>query len=102
MPKGTTRKELTEAIHTKIGLSTRDSAQIVDYFFEIIEEKLNGGEKVKIPNFGSFWVQRRKSKKGRNPYTGKIVEIPERNAIVFKPSKSLRNALSHLEGLHMK
>jgi integration host factor subunit alpha len=89
-----TKKELADVIHTKIGLSKREAAEIVEFFFEIVKEKLNSGEGIKIPNFGSFRVQNRKSRKGRNPATGETIEIIERKAIVFKPSKFLRNALN--------
>jgi integration host factor subunit alpha len=89
-----TKKELADVIHRKIGLSKRESAEIVEFFFEIVKEKLNNGEGIKIPNFGSFRVQKRKSRKGRNPATGETIEIVERRAIVFKSSKSLRNALN--------
>ncbi len=89
-----TKKELADVIHTRIGLSKREAAEIVEFFFETVKEKLTSGEGIKIPNFGSFRVQNRKSRKGRNPATGETIEIVERKAIVFKPSKFLRNVLN--------
>ncbi len=89
-----TKKELADVIHRKIGLSKREAAEIVEFFFETVKEKLKNGEGIKIPNFGSFRVQRRKSRKGRNPATGDTIQLVERKAIVFKSSKSLRNTLN--------
>lgn len=88
-----TKKELSDNLHTKIGLSKRESSEIVDYFFKLIKDGLVSGDGVKLPRFGSFRVQRRKSRKGRNPSTGETIEISSRNAVVFKPSRFLRDAI---------
>jgi integration host factor subunit alpha len=89
-----TKKELAEVMHTRIGLSKRESAEIVEFFFDIVKEKLTGEEGIKIPRFGSFKVQKRKARKGRNPATGDTIEIAERKAIVFRPSRFLRDAIN--------
>jgi integration host factor subunit alpha len=89
-----TKKELADVIHTRIGLSKREAAEIVEFFFETVKGKLNKGEGIKIPKFGSFRVQNRKSRKGRNPATGDTIEIFKRKAVVFKPSKFLRDAIN--------
>ncbi len=89
-----TKKELAEVIHTRIGLSMRESTEIVEFFFETVKDKLGDGESIKIPKFGTFRIQRRKPRKGRNPATGETIEITERSAIVFKPSRFLRDALN--------
>ena len=88
-----TKKELSEKIHRKIGLSKRESAEIVEYFFELLKENLTKGNGIKLPRFGSFRVQQRKARKGRNPSTGETIEIGSRKAVVFKPSRFLRDAL---------
>ncbi len=89
-----TKKELADVIHTRIGLSKREAAEIVEFFFDIVKEKLSDGEGFKIPKFGSFRVQNRKSRKGRNPATGETIEIIKRKAVVFKPSRYLRDAIN--------
>jgi integration host factor subunit alpha len=88
-----TKKELSEKIHRKIGLSKRESAEIVEYFFELLKENLTKGNGIKLPRFGSFRVQQRKARKGRNPSTGDTIEIGSRKAVVFKPSRFLRDAM---------
>ena len=89
-----TKKELAEIIHTRIGLSMRESTEMVEFFFDTVKEKLSNGEGIKIPKFGSFRIQERKPRKGRNPATGETIEISERKAVVFKPSRFLRDALN--------
>ena len=88
-----TKKELADVIHTKIGLSKRESAEIVAFFFDVTKERLAKGEGTKLPRFGSFRVQNRKARKGRNPATGDTIEIAERKAVVFKPSRFLRDSI---------
>ena len=88
-----TKKELSEKIHRKIGLSKRESAEIVEYFFELLKDNLSSSNGIKLPRFGSFRVQERKARKGRNPSTGDTIEIGARKAVVFKPSRFLRDAM---------
>ena len=88
-----TKKELSEKIHRKIGLSKRESAEIIEYFFDILKNNLGSGDGIKLPRFGSFRVQQRKARKGRNPSTGETIEIGARKAVVFKPSRFLRDAI---------
>lgn len=92
-----TKKELAEVIHARIGLSMRESSELVEFFFDTVKDKLKDGEGIKIPKFGSFRVQNRKSRKGRNPATGDTIEISQRKAIVFKPSRFLRDTLNGKE-----
>ena len=88
-----TKKELSEKIHRKIGLSKRESAEIVEYFFDLLKSSLGNGDGIKFPRFGSFRIQQRKARKGRNPSTGETIEIGARKAVVFKPSKFLRDSI---------
>lgn len=87
-----TRKDLADAIHGKLGFSKRESSDIVDYFFDTVKNALKKGDPVKLPRFGSFYVKKTKAKKGRNPVTGEVVDIPPRSKIAFKPSRILRAA----------
>ncbi len=87
-----TKKDLADPINTKLGFSKREAADIVDYFFDTVKNSLKKGNSVKLPRFGSLYVKKRKPRKGRNPSTGEVVEIPSRNEVVFKSSRILRTA----------
>ena len=89
-----TKKGLAEAIHNKIGLSKRESAEIVEYFFETMKKNLERGESIKLPKFGTFKIQHKEKRKGRNPTTGETIEINSRKSVVFKPSRFLRNLIN--------
>ena len=50
----------------------------------------------KISNFGTFILRHKKSRIGRNPKTKKEAIISERNVILFKPSKFLKNKINNV------
>ena len=51
------------------------------------------GHRIEIRGFGSFSINRRPPRLGRNPRTGESVHIPERRVPHFKPGKALREAV---------
>jgi DNA-binding protein HU-beta len=48
---------------------------------------------VTFSGFGSFEVKTRKARKGRNPKTGAVINIPKKKRIKFNPSKSFKDSL---------
>ena len=87
-----TKKELGEVLHSKIGLSKRESSEIVEFFFNNLKDILSNGQSIKLPRFGSFRTQNRNARKGRNPSTGEDITIGEREDVVFKSSRFLRDS----------
>ena len=82
-----TREEIAESLHADFGLTKKDCIIFVNDIIDIIIEGLKTSGSVKIHNFGTFKVTRKKSRIGRNPKTMEDVMISERNVIKFKPSK---------------
>ena len=82
-----TREDVAESLHTDFGLTKKDCISFVNDIIDIIVDGLKTKGYVKIHNFGSFKVIRKKSRIGRNPKTMKDVMISERNVLKFKPSK---------------
>ena len=82
-----TRENIAEALHSEFGLTKKDCVIFVNDILDIIIEGLKDDGYVKIHNFGSFTVTRKKSRIGRNPKTMEDVIISERNVLKFKPSK---------------
>ena len=64
--------------------------------FEILLEGIKSKGKVKISNFGTFILRHKKPRIGRNPKTKKEVIISERNVVLFKPSKFLKNTINNV------
>ncbi len=89
-----TRDDIAESLHIEFGLTKKDCITFVNDILEIIIEGLNDDGYVKIHNFGSFKLKRKKSRIGRNPKTKEVVMISERNVLTFKASKSVLNFLN--------
>ncbi len=86
-----TKKEIINSIYMQLGFSKKICENIFEDFFYIILEELIKNKKVKIPKFGTFQLRYKKSRVGRNPKTLEKKIISERNVILFKPSKELKN-----------
>ena len=69
------KSQLVESIAKKSGLTNKDSAAAVNAFLESVKESLSKGEAVTLIGFGSFLVRDRAARSGRNPRTGKVVDI---------------------------
>lgn len=89
-----TRKELALSITEKLGLSRRNSAQIVDTIFSTLKSTLINGESIKLVQFGSLIVRKKSPRRGRNPQTGESMMITKRHMISFRPSRKLRVGLN--------
>ena len=89
-----TKKEIINSIYMQLGFSKKICENIFEDFFTIILEELIKNKKVKIPKFGTFQLRYKKSRVGRNPKTLEKKIISERNVILFKPSKELKNFIN--------
>ncbi len=89
-----TKKELVNSIYMQLGFSKKISENIVEDFIDLIVDNLIKDKKVKISNFGTFFLKRKKSRIGRNPKTKEKKVITERNVITFKASKDFKNYIN--------
>lgn len=89
-----TKATIVEEICEKIGLPKKDATDIVEFLFETMKKTLDEGSSLKISGFGSFLVRSKKSRLGRNPQTGKPMQITARRVITFKASQVLRDLLN--------
>jgi DNA-binding protein HU-beta len=85
--------ELVDQIVLLTGLPKTQVALSYDTLFELMAEALARGEKVTVPNFGSFQLSERPARQGRNPSTGETIEIAASKTVRFKASKILRDQL---------
>lgn len=87
------KAELVQEVATKAGLKVKEVEALLDAFVSATEEALAKGEKVAITGFGTFSISERKARKGRNPQTGKEIDIPAGKTPRFAPGKALKDAL---------
>ena len=86
------KSELVAAVAEKAGLSKSDAASAVDAVFDTVQDELKKGGDVRLVGFGNFSVSHRGARTGRNPLTGKPVEISAKNAPKFSAGKALKDA----------
>ena len=91
-----TRADLAEAVFREIGLSRKDSADLVESVLDLIADALERGEPVKISSFGSFSARTKGRRIGRNPKTGEEVPILPRRVLVFRASHVLKDRINRL------
>ena len=69
--------------------------KVLDSFAESIEKALREGRNIELRGFGTFFVKKIKEKhSARNPKTGEIIYVPEKNKVRFKPSKKLKELIN--------
>lgn len=82
-------EELIGEIASEHGLSRRQTGDIIKAFFGKAADTLSEGSHVRIAGFGMFKVQTQAPRKGRNPRTGEIIDIPSRNKVTFKAADAV-------------
>jgi len=87
------KAELVEKVAGKVGLTKKKAGNVVDAITSAITDSLARNEKVTLVGFGTFQVMQRKARKGVNPQTGKIIQIPAKKVPKFVPGKDLRGAV---------
>ena len=81
------KQELVDKVAKKVGLTKKDTQSVIDAMVESVMDALKKGGSVTLVGFGSFKVAKRAARKGRNPQTGKTIDIPARKTPKFTPGK---------------
>ena len=85
-----TKSELIERFAKHCPQGVQDAEVAVRMIFDIITESLTRGHRIEIRGFGSFSLNYRPSRTGRNPKSGKEVQVPAKYMPHFKAGKELR------------
>jgi len=89
-----TRSDLVEELAARFAqLTQRDAEFAVKAILDAMNDALVRGHRIEIRGFGSFTINRRPPRMGRNPRSGESVSIPEKRVPHFKPGKALRKAV---------
>lgn len=90
-PPTLTKADLADTLSEQIGLTKRESRQVVEAFFDLISQRLTEAEDVKLSGFGHFATRQKTPRPGRNPRTGELVPIEARRVVTFHVSQQLRD-----------
>jgi integration host factor subunit alpha len=89
-----TKADLVDKIHANTGLTKDEAFAYLETVLETIKKTLETAETVKITGFGSFVVNKKNSRRGRNPQTGEQITITARKVLTFKPSPVLKSTIN--------
>jgi integration host factor subunit alpha len=93
-----TKADIANCLFEEIGLTKRESKEIVELFFEQICGALAQGQQVKISGFGNFELHDKKERPGRNPKTGEMIPVSARRVVTFRSGQKLRARVEVYEG----
>ncbi len=83
------KAELIDAMASGADISKSDAKKALEAFITATGSALNAGDRVALVGFGSFSVSTRAARKGRNPQTGKEINIAAKKVVKFKAGADL-------------
>lgn len=83
------KTDLIEVIAKDADISKSAAGRAIDAFTNAVTKALSDGDTVQVLKFGTFKVNERSARTGRNPSTGESIEIPAKKVPSWKPSKDL-------------
>ena len=87
-----TKKDLINTVYENSALSKQAIEEVVDTFLETLVSEVEQGNQVRVFELGTFSLQTRSARTGRNPKTGESVAIPEKRVpkLVFNQAIAKR------------
>lgn len=89
-----TKTDLVNYMAEETGLTKADATRALDAMMGGVIKGLKEEGKVTVTGFVTFTASEREAKKGRNPRTGEVVDIPARIAVSIKAGSKLKDALN--------
>lgn len=94
-PRDMTKSELIELLaRRQPHLKADDVDMAVKSLLQMMSGALAGGERIEVRGFGSFSLNYRPPRTGRNPKTGDAVALSGKHVPHFKPGKELRERVT--------
>ena len=86
-----TKADLVDSIAAKSGLTKVAGEKALNAFLDSVKEVLLEEGKLNLTGFGTFAVETRQARKGRNPRTGDTITIPAAKVVKFRPGRKLKD-----------
>ena len=83
------KAQFVEAVALDTNMTKVEARKVVDAMIRATVQTLRDGDRLVLSGLGSFSVQHKSERIGRNPRTGAAVKIPPRKVIKFRPSVEL-------------
>ena len=86
--------ELVSSIAEKSGLTKDQAESALSAMIASVEDALKSDDSVSLVGFGTFSVNKRPAREGRNPRTNETIQIAAKNVVKFKPGKKLSETVN--------
>ena len=88
------KEELVQEVAKKAKVTQKEAANVINELMDIVQKTVAKGEKVTLVGFGTFEARKRAARTGRNPQTGKAIDIPAKTAPVFSAGKKFKEVVN--------
>ncbi|WP_353120281.1 HU family DNA-binding protein [Nitratidesulfovibrio sp.] len=89
-----TKADLVDKIAAKANLTKASAERSLNAFLDAVKDALAAEGKLTLTGFGTFAVEDRQARKGRNPRTGAEIKIPASKVVKFRPGKTLKDSIN--------
>jgi integration host factor subunit beta len=93
------KAKLIEMVSERVKIPSNAAKVVVNTIFDSMRETLEKGEGIEIRGFGSFVVKQYGAYKGRNPKTGKTVDVRPKRLPHFKVGRELKDMVNTIKGV---
>ncbi|MFH1216511.1 MAG: HU family DNA-binding protein [Pseudomonadota bacterium] len=87
------KTDLVSAIAESAGITKISAERALVGFLDAVTGALQKGENVTMVGFGTFSISNRAARTGRNPQTGKEINIAAKKIVKFKSGKALADSV---------
>lgn len=94
MSNNLTKAEIISAAAKEAGITKAATEKVLAAVLNTIQDGLTKGQRVTLVGFGTFSVGKRQARRGRNPQTNAVINIPAARVARFKPGKLLKEAVN--------
>jgi DNA-binding protein HU-beta len=88
------KSDLIDAMAADAGITKAAAKKALESFLGNVGGSLKGGKRVSLVGFGSWSVSKRAAIEGRNPQTGKTIQIAAKNVVKFKAGSELSDSVN--------
>ena len=89
------RSDLIQMLSDRANLTEQQAGIVIKTIFGDMTSALMREEKIEIRNFGVFHTKHYSGYQGRDPRTGKLVQVPDKRRPFFKVGKELAQRIQH-------
>jgi len=89
-----TKDDIIRKVAEEADLTLKKAKLVVDAILAGITEAMVKKEKLTFTGFGTFNVIKKAARKGKNPRTKEIIDIPAKNSTVFRAGKTLKDKIN--------